>query len=127
MLIECKALADLMGTVWGRWGRDLITGQLVIAQILVCAGGIVSTSAAFNAVSNHGACTVYFALLSAILITLCSSVRTVGRLGWLTWVGFITFFIAVFIFTVAVTQQDRPAAAPAGDFELGFVLVFVLT
>lgn len=31
------------------------------------------------------------------------------------------FFIAVFIFVVAVTQQDRPAAAPAtGDFDLGW-------
>ncbi|KAH7399174.1 transmembrane amino acid transporter protein-domain-containing protein [Phaeosphaeria sp. MPI-PUGE-AT-0046c] len=120
---NCHTLADLMGTLWGRWGRDLITVQLVIAQILVCAGGIVSTSAAFNAVSNHGACTVIFALVSAISITMCSSVRTFARLGWLTWVGFGTFFLAIFIFTVAVTQTERPAAAPKGDFELGFAAI----
>jgi hypothetical protein len=111
----------MMGYVWGRIGRELVGAQIVIAQILITAGGIVSTATAFNALSEHGACTVVFAAVSGILITMCSSIRTFSRLGWLTWFGFITFFIAVFIFVVAVTQQDRPAAAPqTGDFDLGF-------
>lgn len=114
----------MMGFIWGRVGRELVGCQIVIAQILITAGGIVSTATAFNALSEHGACTVYFALVSAILITLCSSIRTFSRLGWLTWFGFLTFFIAVFIFVVAVTQQDRPAAAPpTGDFELGWTAI----
>lgn len=34
----------------------------------------------------------------------------------------MTFFISVFIFVVAVTQQSRPAAAPqTGPYELGYV------
>ncbi|KAJ4356804.1 uncharacterized protein N0V89_004841 [Didymosphaeria variabile] len=62
--------------------------------------------------------------VSAVLITGFSSVRTFSRLGWLTWVGFFTFFIAVFIFVVAVTQQSRPAIAPpTGDFELGWTAI----
>jgi hypothetical protein len=91
---------------------------------LITAAGIVSCSTAFNALSEHGACTVVFSFVSAALITIFSSVRTFSRLGWLTWLGFTTFFIAVFIFVVAVTQQDRPAAAPqTGPFDLGWVAI----
>ncbi|GFG25981.1 hypothetical protein IFM61606_05944 [Aspergillus udagawae] len=118
---ECHMLADMMGLLWGRIGRELVGIQIVIAQILISAGGIVTTAIGFNALSNHGTCTVTFALVSAILITICSSIRTFSRLGWLTWFGFLTFVLAVFIFTIAVTQQDRPAAAPpTGDFDLGW-------
>ncbi|KAL2841840.1 transmembrane amino acid transporter protein-domain-containing protein [Aspergillus pseudodeflectus] len=118
---ECHMLADMMGFLWGRIGRELVGVQIVIAQILVSASGIVTTAIAFNALSDHGTCMVVFALVSAILITICSSIRTFSRLGWLTWFGFVTFFLAVFIFTVAVTQQGRPVAAPStGGFDLGW-------
>lgn len=115
-----------MGFLWGKLGRELVGVQLIVAQILVCAGGVVSTGMAFNALSNHGACTVVFNFVSVALITITSSIRTFSRLGWLTWFGFVTFFISVFVFTVAVTQQARPAAAPpTGDFNLGVQAVAV--
>lgn len=114
----------MMGNIWGRVGRELVGIQITIAQVLISAGGIVTTATAFNALSDHGTCTAVFSLVSAIMITLCSSIRTFSRLGWLTWFGFLTFFLAVFIFTVAVTQQDRPAAAPkTGTFELGWTAI----
>lgn len=122
--MDSVVLADMMGNVWGRVGRELVGCQIVVAQVLISAGGIITTATAFNALSDHGACTAIFSLVSAILITLCSSVRTFSRLGWLTWFGFATFFLAIFIFTVAVTQQDRPAAAPkTGKFELGYSII----
>ena len=114
----------MCGHLWGRIGRELVMIQILVAQVLITAAGIVSVSTAFNALSNHGACTVVFGFVSSVLITGFSSVRTFSRLGWLTWIGFFTFFIAVFIFVVAVTQQNRPAAAPpTGDFELGWAAI----
>lgn len=122
--MQIEALADMCGLIWGRIGKELVGIQILLAQVLISAAGIVSCSTAFNALSNHGACTVVFSFVSAALITAFSSIRTFSRLGWMTWFGFLTFFIAVFIFTVAVTQQDRPAAAPAtGPFELGWSAV----
>ncbi|KAH7006674.1 transmembrane amino acid transporter protein-domain-containing protein [Fusarium venenatum] len=119
--VECHTLADMMGLIWGRWGREIVGVQIIVLQVLITAGGIVTTTIGFNALSGHGACTVYFGLVSAIAITLFSSIRTFSKLGWLTWFGFITFVIGVFIFVVAVTQVDRPAAAPkTGDFDLGW-------
>lgn len=46
------------------------------------------------------------------------------QIGFLTWAGFASVFIAVFIVVVAVTQVSRPAAAPQeGPFELGFAAI----
>ncbi|KAF5709065.1 amino acid transporter [Fusarium mundagurra] len=118
---ECHTLADMMGLIWGRWGRELVGIGIIIAQTLVTAGGIVTTTIGFNALSDHGTCTVTFGIVSAIAVTAFSSIRTFSKLGWLTWVGFVLFFVGVFIFVVAVTQVDRPAAAPqTGDFDLGW-------
>lgn len=112
----------MCGLAWNQIGRELVGLQILVAQVLITAAGIVTVSTALNALSNHSACTVVFNLVAAILITGFSSVRTFSKIGWLTWIGFFTFFVAVFIFTVAVTQQDRPAAAPTtGPYELGFV------
>ena len=114
----------MCGLLWGRAGKELVGVQILVAQVLITAAGIVSCSTAFNALSEHGACTVVFSFVSAALITGFSSVRTFSRLGWLTWIGFTTFFIAVFIFSVAVTQQSRPAAAPpTGAFDLGWTAI----
>ena len=121
-LTICKVLGDMMGNIWGRAGSEIVGFMTVVGQILVTAGGIVTTGTAFNALTDHSACTAVFALVSAILITMCSSIRTFSKLGWLTWFGFVTFTIAIFVFTVAVSQVDRPAAAPE-DFELGFVAI----
>jgi hypothetical protein len=111
----------MMGHLWGPTGREIVGIMIIIAQVLVSAAGIVTTATAFNALSDHATCTVVFALVSTILTTLCSSIRTFANLGWITWFGFVTFFISVFVFTVAVSQTDRPAAAPqTGDFDLGW-------
>ncbi|KAL4967030.1 uncharacterized protein BDV14DRAFT_188660 [Aspergillus stella-maris] len=63
--LECHMLADMMGVLWGRTGRELVGVQIVIAQILIFASGIVTTATAFNALSKHGACAVVVALLPA--------------------------------------------------------------
>ena len=114
----------MMGNIWGRAGSEIVGIMTVVGQILITAGGVTTIATAFNALSDHSACTAVFGLVSAILITMCSSVRTFSLLGWLTWFGFVSFVIAIFVFTVAVAQVDRPAAAPqTGDYELGFVAI----
>lgn len=114
----------MCGHIWGPIGRELVSAQILVAQVLITAAGAVTLSTAFNALSDHSTCTVVYTFVAVVLITGFSSIRTFSRLGWLTWFGFATFFIAVFIFVVAVTQQSRPAAAPqTGSFDLGYVAI----
>lgn len=112
----------MMGLLWGPIGREIVGVQIILGQILICAGGVVSTGVGLNALSNHSQCSVVFGLVAAILITFCSSIRTFSKLGWLTWFGMTIFATGVLVFTIAVTQQDRPAAAPpSGPYDLGWV------
>lgn len=49
--------------------------------------GILGISIGLNAVSTHGACTAVFVAIAAILGFIFSSVRTLGRITWLAWIG----------------------------------------
>ncbi len=118
---HCHSIADMANVVGGPFAREL-TGFLFIFANVLCAGaGIIGVSTGLNALSHHGACTVWWALLATVVIAMAASIRKLQGVGWLTYVGFVSIYIAVFIVVVAVTQRSRPAAAPVtGDFELGF-------
>lgn len=117
---SCHSVADMVGVMAGPVAREAIGCLYIVAWVLCAGAGISGTSVAFNALSEHGACTVWFSFVSMIIVALSASVRTFQNLGWTGWVGFISIYAAVFILVVAVTQVDRPAAAPAGDYDLGY-------
>ncbi|EXJ89997.1 hypothetical protein A1O3_03065 [Capronia epimyces CBS 606.96] len=104
------------------WVSKEITEFVYLFSWILCAG--VSTlgfSIALNAVSKHGTCSVTFGFVAYIIVASVASIRKIHNLGWITWVGFISIVTAVLIVVIAVTQRDRPAAAPqTGDFDLGF-------
>ena len=92
---------------------------------------MLGISIGLNAVSTHGACTAIFVAVAAIIGFMFGSIRTLGRISWLAWIGLTCIMIssswpslclmanlarltirAVFTVTIAVGLQDRPAAAP---------------
>ncbi|ORY13895.1 transmembrane amino acid transporter protein-domain-containing protein [Clohesyomyces aquaticus] len=121
---HCHSIADMANVVGGPVLRE-ICGALFIAAYVLCTGsGIVGLATALNALSDHAVCTVWWAFLSACVIVACASVRKFQKIGWLTWAGFISVYIAVFIVVVGVTTRDRPAAAPQeGPFDLGYHVI----
>ncbi|KXH61465.1 transmembrane amino acid transporter [Colletotrichum salicis] len=102
---------------------------------------MLSISIALNALSMHATCTAVFVAVAAIIGFGFSSLRTLGRISWLAWVGVTSIIVAgkptsflprnwwhltassVLTVTIAVGLQDRPAAAPKdvpwkSDFKL---------
>lgn len=55
----------------------------------VCGSAMLSVSIGFNAVSNHGTCTAVFVAVAAITGFIFASIRTLGKLSWLAWLGLI--------------------------------------
>lgn len=126
--------------ILGQSSRSLLTTK---DYIFVSASGILGISIGFNAVSSHGLCTVIFAVIAAILGFATASVRTLGRITWLAWIGLPCVIISgeslfqmnrpvnyilispVMIVTIAVSLQDRPADAPqtSGPWVSDFKLV----
>jgi hypothetical protein len=69
----------------------------LLAFIIVGASGMVGVSTALNALSNHSLCTNYFSVIAAIMIGVCASMRKFEKLALITWAGFASVFVAVFI------------------------------
>ncbi|KAL7623254.1 hypothetical protein AAE478_006935 [Parahypoxylon ruwenzoriense] len=121
---ECHTLADMGYTVGGPWLKELVGALYLIAYVLCSGTGIVGLSVGFNALSDHAICTTWWAFLATAIITAAASIRTLRNIGWLTWIGFLSIFLAVLIVVVGVTTVDRPAAAPQeGDFDLGYHVI----
>lgn len=51
-------------------------------------------SIALNAISGHGTCTAVFVAVAAILGLICASIRTLGKISWLAWVGLTSLVTA---------------------------------
>ncbi|CAG8122158.1 unnamed protein product [Penicillium salamii] len=133
---EVYSIDDAGGIVLGLTGRgilstgfclcmffyqSLLTDHFVrtylqnIDYVFNSASAILGLSIGLNAVSTHATCTAVFAAVAAILGCAMASIRTLGRITWLAWVGLPCILAAVLIVTVAVGLEDRPASAPKTD------------
>ncbi|PYI30380.1 hypothetical protein BP00DRAFT_398642 [Aspergillus indologenus CBS 114.80] len=121
---QCHTVADMTQLMGGPIFREVVGFLFVMTYVITAASGVIGVSAAFNALSLHSLCTVWFSVIATIIIALCASVRKFSHIGWLTWVGFFSILAAVFIIVIGVTTLDRPSAAPQeGPFDLGYHLV----
>ncbi|CAG8267120.1 unnamed protein product [Penicillium olsonii] len=130
---EVYSIDDAGGVMFGLTGRAILstgfclcmcTHQLVLLKgpcsqhldyVFNSASAILSLSIGLNAVSTHATCTAVFAAVAAILGCAMASIRTLGRITWLAWIGLPCILAAVIIVTVAVGLEDRPASAPKTD------------
>ncbi|KAH6684582.1 transmembrane amino acid transporter protein-domain-containing protein [Halenospora varia] len=120
----CHTIADMANVVGGKWLKEICGFLFVIAYILCTGAGILGISTGINALSHHAACTVYWSVIATVAIAVGGSVRKFHTIGWITWAGFVSIFIAVLIVVIAVTTRDRPAAAPqTGAFDLGYYII----
>jgi len=79
---------------------------------------------AFNSLSHHAACSVWWSFMSMMVIAVGASFRKFHTIGWLTWAGFLSMYVSVFIVVVAVTTLSRPVAAPqTGPYDLGYHVI----
>ncbi|KAG8668072.1 hypothetical protein FPOAC2_10158 [Fusarium poae] len=109
------AIDDAGAMMFGRAGGEFFGFIMWLNWVFVSGAGMLSLSIALNAVSSHGACTAVFIGIAAILGFGLSSIRTLGKMSWLAWVGVISIVIAVLMVTIATGVQDRPDAAPQDD------------
>ncbi|KAM0716181.1 hypothetical protein Q7P37_008695 [Cladosporium fusiforme] len=97
--------------MFGCVGREVLAIAFCLCYIFVSGSGMLSISIAFNALSEHGACTAIFVAVAAIATFGLASIRTLGRIQMLAWVGIISILVAVFTVTIAVGVQGGPEAA----------------
>ncbi|CVK97188.1 related to neutral amino acid permease [Fusarium mangiferae] len=114
---EVYGIDDAGGILFGRFGQEFLGISFSLFTIFASASGILGISISFNALSTHGTCTATFVAVAAIIVFLCASIRTLGRISWLAWVGVISLLAGVYVVTIAVSIQDRPSAAPETNLQ----------
>ncbi|KAK0653799.1 N amino acid transport system protein [Lasiodiplodia hormozganensis] len=111
---QVYSIDDVGGLLFGRIGREVFAIAFALWWICCSGSGMLSISIGLNALSTHGTCTAVFVAVSAIVGFICGSIRTLGRITWLAWIGLAGIVTSIFALTVAVGVQDRPDAAPQG-------------
>lgn len=121
---QVYSIVDVGEMLFGRIGREVFCVLFLLWWICVAAAGFSGISTAFNALSLHGTCTAAFVVVAAVLGFLTGSIRTLGKISWLAWIGVISIITALLTLTIAVGLQERPAAAPqAGPYRSDYKIV----
>lgn len=108
-------IGDAAHHLFGPVGREFIGTVYYIYVALTAGAGTLAVSVAFNALSEHGACTMAFAGAgAAATLVVGTGLRDLERVSWLGWVGVISTLIAIWTTAIACLTQSRPAAAPPG-------------
>ncbi|CAI7667037.1 hypothetical protein PCG10_001893 [Penicillium crustosum] len=120
---EVYGIDEAGGLMFGRIGREIFGIGFSLYWIFVAGSGILGISISLNAISNHGTCTAAFVAVAAVIGFSLASIRTLGKITWIAWVGLICILSAVLIVTVSVGIQDRPSSAPqegpwSSDFKI---------
>ncbi|WVQ73763.1 hypothetical protein IAR50_003343 [Cryptococcus sp. DSM 104548] len=99
--------------LFGNFGREFFSFAYALFMICLCGSGMITTSLAFNAITNHATCTVVWAVITAVVTFGFASLQTLGKVSILGWIGFTSIMAAILIITIAVGVEDRPESAPA--------------
>ncbi|KAK2041704.1 transmembrane amino acid transporter [Colletotrichum somersetense] len=109
---QVYGIDDAGELMFGRAGREVLGAAFCLLFTFTSGSAMLSISIALNALSTHATCTAVFVAVAAVVGFGLSSLRTLGRISGLAWVGITSIVVAVLTVTIAVSLQDRPAAAP---------------
>lgn len=84
---EVYGIDDVGHLIFGRVGYVILGGAFVLYWIFVAGSGMLSISIALNSLSTHGACTAIFVAVAALAGFGLGSIRTLGKISWIAWVG----------------------------------------
>lgn len=109
---SCHSVADMAFVMGGPIAKEIVGALFLFAYVVCAASGIVGASTGLNALSNHAACTNWFALVAAIGIGAIAGIRKFEKLAWMIWAGSISVFVGILIVVyVSVCQLDDDYAS----------------
>lgn len=79
--------------------QDLVhdANRVHVIDSLATGSGFIGLAQGFKILANGKVCTVVWTFIAALCTAIVASIRTLGKLAILTWIGFASIFTAVFI------------------------------
>ena len=85
---------DAGGIMFGPIGREFLATAFCLYWLFVSGSAMLGVSIGLNAVSTHGTCTAVFVAIAAAIGLAFASVRTLGRMSFLAWIGTICVLVS---------------------------------
>ncbi|KAJ5234855.1 uncharacterized protein N7469_004023 [Penicillium citrinum] len=95
-------MADASEILFGPWGREIFGIAQLLCFIFLMGAHILTFSIMMNTLSNHGACTIIFCLVGAILCFFLTLSRRLEEVSYLGIISSLSIFTAVMITMIAI-------------------------
>ncbi|GAA6009160.1 hypothetical protein JCM10207_004288 [Rhodosporidiobolus poonsookiae] len=106
------SVSDVGEIMFGAWGREIFGAAYWLFMVFVVGAALLGLSTALNAISLHGTCTAVFVAVSTVATFPFASLRTLGGIKWIGWVGLASMVVSILLVTIAVGAGGRPSPAP---------------
>ncbi|WVR04882.1 hypothetical protein IAU60_001894 [Kwoniella sp. DSM 27419] len=97
---------DAGGVIFGKWGRRIFGTGMVLKSIGLGGSHVLVGKQALNTLSSNAICSVWFALIVAVVSVMASYSREFGKLSAMSWVSVSCILVASMITIVGTGVQD---------------------
>ncbi|KAJ5273383.1 Amino acid transporter transmembrane [Penicillium angulare] len=104
-------MSDASEILFGAWGREIFGVAQILCFIFLMGAHILTFSIMMNDLTNHGACTIIFCLVGAILCFMLTLSRRLEEVSYLGIISSLSVFTAVMITMIAIgIERPNPVA-----------------
>ncbi|KAJ5103275.1 hypothetical protein N7532_003804 [Penicillium argentinense] len=95
-------MADASEILFGAWGREIFGVAQILCFIFLMGAHILTFSIMMNTLTNHGACTIIFCVVGAVLCFVLTLSRRLEEVSYLGIISSLSIFTAVMITMIAI-------------------------
>ncbi|KAI1659213.1 transmembrane amino acid transporter protein-domain-containing protein [Daldinia decipiens] len=110
---EVQHYADAGRLIMGKFGYELIGGMFVLQLVFLVGSHCLTGTIAFMNITNNGACSLVFGVVSAIILLLLAIPPSFAEVAILGYIDFVSIMAAIFVTIIATGVQRTDAGVPS--------------
>jgi hypothetical protein len=118
MFPEIKHYADAGRLMMGRFGYELVGAMFALQLTFLVGSHCLTGTIALQTITNNGACSIVFAVVSAIILLLLAIPPSFAEVAILGYIDFVSIILAIGITIIAtgVVSSSAPGGLAAVDW-----------
>ncbi|KAJ5982828.1 hypothetical protein N7481_004927 [Penicillium waksmanii] len=122
---QVHSMGDAGEILLGRTGREILGMGQLLFLIFLMASHILTFSILMNTLTDHGACTIVFAVVGLIISFIGTIPRTMEKVYWMSITSFISIFITTLVTMIAMGVQAKGHVQNDASREVSFYEAFL--